>query len=512
MERFLKRHENRIKGIISGFDRILFSGTLSSIRYPKGMEIWLSSRGILYKEFKDYALGLSQQIKAHAEKIASQSGHRIIYLESSRESKEEIAKRIRDKESITEGLICVLSCVEPCKSYSIEKEVEKGKLKLKLKQRKCLHFYFYYQDREYGFMHVRLQSWFPFTIQVYINGREWLARQMEKSAIGYEQRDNCFTSIEDINTAQQIFYRLEERRWDRFLNALARRVNPLIGIEELSLRNYYWSVRESEYATDIMFKSAKSLAEIYPSLLRHAIEEFSCENVLGFLQRHTNIRFQGEVRTDLRRRVEGKRIKHWVEENSIKMYDKQGSVLRIETTINNARRFKVYRQAKRKGRISNYWLPMRKGVVDMRRRAEVSLSANKRYLEALSVVGHTEPSCKLLDSVSKPLKRQGRSYRALRPISPEDAKVFSLIFRGEFLIQGLRNKDLRKRLEVVAEQDLLSRHQASARVTRLLRLLRAHGLIFKVRGTNFYRISKKGHDVMSTAIKFRQSNIALLAA
>ena len=212
------------------------------------------------------------------------------------------------------------------------------------------------------------------------------------------------------------------------------------------------------------------------------------------------------------RRLEGLRVKHWVEENSIKMYDKQGSVLRIETTINNARRFKVFRRVTRKGKMVLRWIPMRKGVVDIRRRVEVCVSANKRYLEALAVVGDPKPSCRLFDCVSKPVERPGHTYRALHPVSPEDAKFFAVIVRGEFLIQGFRNKDLRKHLMADLERNPQKRHQASARITRLLRLLRAHGLIYKVSKSNFYRITKKGHDVMTTAVKFRQSNIALLAA
>jgi hypothetical protein len=512
MERFVKRYEDRISGIISGFDRILFSGTLPSIRHTRMMDIWLSSRGVLYKDFGSFAQELSEQVKAHAEAVAVKAGRELIYLNSSRESKEDVAKQIMHRDGIAEGLICVLSCVEPCKSYRIGKDPQKKKLTLLMQERKCLHYYFYYVDREFGFMHVRLQSWLPFTIQVYINGREYLARQMDKAGIKYEKADNCFSWIENLEKAQVLINKLGERKWVRLLNALARRVNPLIGKAQLSLRKYYWSVRECEYATDIMFRDAKSLAEIYPSLTRYAIEQLGSESVLRFLQRRINCRFSGEVKSDMRKRVEGVRVKHWVEENSIKMYDKQGSVLRVETTINNARRFKVFRQGKRKGKIGLYWIPMRKGVVDMRRMVEVSVSANKRYLEALAEVGDPTSSIRLLDSVSKPVKKQQRTYRPLHPVSPEDAKLLSVIVPGEFLIQGLRNKDLRKRLAADSERNPEKRRLASARITRLLRLLRAHGLIYKVAKTNFYRITKKGHQVMTTAVKFRLSNIALLAA
>jgi hypothetical protein len=187
------------------------------------------------------------------------------------------------------------------------------------------------------------------------------------------------------------------------------------------------------------------------------------------------------------------------------MYDKQGSVLRIETTINNPRRFRVRRKGWRRGKAVMKWLPLRKGIADLRRRAELSRGANARYLDALAVVGLQTPSYRLLDRVSQRVKAK-RQHRALRPISPEDAGLFQAIMHGEFSIQGFRNRDLRQTL---GQSDPKN---TSARISRLLSLLRAHKLIFKVCKTNYYRITRKGHQVMATALKFRQPDLALLAA
>jgi hypothetical protein len=298
MERFVKRHEDRIEGIITGFDRMLFQGTLRSISYERGMEIFLSSQGILYKDFGKYVEEISTRLRLGAEKIAEKAGRPWEYVSSSQASKEEIAKRIMERDKVEEGLICVLRCVEPCWSYGVRKDGKRKKLRLEWRQRQCLQFYFYYLDREFGFMHVRLQSWFPFRIQVYINGREYLSRQMDKAGIGYEKRENCFTHIEDFKKAQKLMEKLESRKWERPLNAMAVRVNPLV--KELGLRTYYWTLAQSEYATDIVFKDRASLLEIYPNLVKHAIEQFGSRDVLRFLQRRINIRFQGEVKSSLK--------------------------------------------------------------------------------------------------------------------------------------------------------------------------------------------------------------------
>jgi hypothetical protein len=514
MERFLKRHEGRVLGTIAGFDRVLFRGNLSSICHLGGMERFLSSQRVLYKDFKPFVEKISDQVKEHAKKLAAAAQRPFIYLASSQESKEEKARQIMEQDQIREGLICVLSCVEPCRSYAIRRSERSKRLYLIKAERKCLHLYFYFADQEFGLMHVRLQTWLPLTIQVCLNGREYLAQQMEQTGVGYEQQGNCFTWVADFKRAQELIDRLITRNWASFLQALARKVNPWLDPRgELVLRPYYWTIREAEYATDILFTDPEALAAVYPALIDHAMKQFHSEDVLRFLGRRNRSQSKGEVRTSLQRRVEGLRIRHWVAENSIKMYDKAGSVLRIETTINNPRRFQVHRRRINKaGVVIMKWLPLRKGIADISRRVAVSRAANERYLEALAVVGEPTPSHRLLDKVSKGVEHRGRKFRALRPISPEDSRVFSTILRGEFLIQGIRNQDLRQRLYPQAHDDPDQRRKNSARVTRYLELLKSHALIYRVPKTNYYRITKYGHELMCTATKFRETDVALLAA
>lgn len=513
MERFIKQHDNRIAGIITGYDRMIFRGTLRSLSYVKGMEIWLTGQQVLLKNFGPYVDGITEQLTRHAEEMAAQLQRPLVYVSSPKESKEEMARKIAERDGVKEGLICILKSIEPCHSYSVRGDRASRKLQLVWEPRKCLHYYFYYQDREFGLIHVRLQSWFPFPIRVYFNGREYLARALARAGIAYAKADNCFTRIADIPRAQQLMDELSKRRWTGFLNALARRVNPLLAKSvELDLRPYYWSVWEGEYATDVLFKRAKDLSTIYPALCQHAIEVFASKDVMRFLGRRTNARFAGESSSSLKTRVEGVRVKHWVEENSIKLYDKAGSVLRIETTINNPRRFKVRRRTKRQGKLQLNWLPLRKGIADLGRRVELSRAANSRYLDALSVVGNPKPVHRILDPVSKPVEQQGRRYRALRPISPEDSRLFGVVLRGEFVLQPMRNADLRRALSPAGEAEPKTSAKNSARVSRQLGMLRAHGLMQKLTNSNSYRVTKKGHEVMSTAIKFRAADLALLAA
>jgi len=510
MERFVKRYGDRIVGSIAGFDRILFRGNLSAICHVEGMDRFLSSQRVLYKNYSEFVQRLSRRLKERAEQLAKESGRPLIYLHSPKESKEALVQGIIKHDQISEGLVCVLSCVEPCRSFSIRGDRNSKQIKLVAETRQCQHLYFYFLDHEFGLLHVRLQTWLPLTIQVCINGREYLARQMLQAGISFRQADNCFTAIGNLARAQQLSEQLVARKWKPFLDALARRVNPWLERKsELVLRPYYWTIRQGEYATDILFRDQQALADIYPALLDHAIRHFHTEDVLRFLGRQVRCINSGEVKSSLQRRVEGVRVKHWVHENSIKMYDKQGSVLRIETTINNPKRFQVRRRLTRQSPFK--WLPLRKGIADIRRRVQLSRAANERYLSALAVVGEPTPSHKLMDRVSAPVILARRRFRALRPVSPEDSRLFKALLDGKFLIQGIRNKDLRQRLWPAAANQEQERRNAS-RVTRYLSLLKSHHLIYRVAKTNYYRITKLGHEVMTTATKFRETNIALLAA
>jgi len=512
MDAFIQRHQQDVIGVLNGFDRMRFRGTLRSISYAEGVDRFLGAAGVRYKDFKDYVLGLSQSLIGHGEQVARQAGRPFEYQASSSQDKQARALEIAERDGITEGLVCVLRCVEPCMSFGIRRD-NQGGVRLRAEQRKCLHLYYYYLDREFGLIHVRVATWLPFGISICLNGREYLARRMSKAGIAFEQRDNCFVWIEDVARAQQMLADLEDRKWERWLKMLSGRVNPLVGHRGgLDLHPYYWSVSESEYATDVMFRDAGALAKVYPALVDHAIKRFDSRDVLRFLGHRTNSRFNGEVSTSLLTRSEGVRIKHWLGENSIKMYDKQGSVLRVETTINNARRFKVRKMTVWNGVRGMRWIPMRHAVADLDRRVEVSRAANARYLEALAVVEAPSAARELLDGVSRRVTKDHRPYRALRPVSREEASVFQVVLNGRFHLKGFTNRDVRQQMEPSPLTDVQERRRASGRTTRLLRLLRAHGLIRKVSGTHYYRVTPKGQRIMTAALKLRETDVTKLAA
>lgn len=133
---------------------------------------------------------------------ARQLGREIRYLNSAKVSKEAIAREIAARDHVPHGLICVLRSVDPCLSFQVVKNPQRGKLELRYRPRKCVHLYHYQMHPVFGFMHARIQTWFPFHVYVCLNGREWLARQMDAAHLRYVRRDNTFTWLEDVARAQ----------------------------------------------------------------------------------------------------------------------------------------------------------------------------------------------------------------------------------------------------------------------------------------------------------------------
>jgi hypothetical protein len=509
METFLSIHRAVITGTVETFDRIIFKGHLSSL-YPAGaFARFLSRQGVLLKDFGRYVQGATEAIRTHLRRWASETGRPFIYLEGGAthargNSKEAQARAIAARDNVTTGLICLFSAVEPCRSFVVRGNRATERLEVVRKRRQCLHFYAYLLDPEFGFMHIRLQSWFPFEIQVYVNGREWLARQLDQRQIAYSRYDNKLTQVADLKATRRLCERFAHRKWPRVLTAFARRVNPhLETLRRAGFSGYYWVTAQCEYATDVLFRDRASLASLYPALVELSLTAFSADDVLRFLGRKPHGNFQGEVTSDLKRRTEGRRVKHTLKQNSLKMYDPD-RVLRVEATLNNPREFRVLRLVDTPQGRQRRWRPMGKGVANFWRYAQVGQQATQRYLEALAAAQPKGKAIAQLDDLCRSRLRDGKRYARFHPVAAADCALFAAVLAGEHALNGFRNKDLQARLYPASARQPEQRRQRSAHVTRLLAKLRGHGLIAKVQRSRLYRVTQRGYQLMSAALHCRQ--------
>jgi hypothetical protein len=516
VERFLARYRPLVTGVLCGFDRLVFRGSILSLIREGGMYTFLKRAGVRLLDFKDYVQAVSGRLEATSLLEAHALDRPIRYLRSSKTDKEELARQLLAEHPVEAGLICVLRVVEPCMSFEYHRSQDRGQRGLKLRPRKCLHLYKYYLHPRFGFMNARIETWFPFNVQICLNGREWLAHRLgQDGGCDFTRHDNCFAWLADPALAQRLADEQLTLAWPTALDAVAEQLNPLHRqIFEPWPQQYYWSAYQSEWATDVLFRDAASLAARYPALVKHAMLHFQSPDVMRFLGRKPHGNFTGQVVSSFKQRPEGVRVKHWVKGNSIKMYDKAGSVLRVETTVANTLDFKVLRPLHDEPESTLAWRPLRKGVADLHRRAQVSQRANERYLDALASVDDSTSVAELLDRVSRRTSYHGRRVRALRIGDPQDIALLAAISRGELTTAGFRNRDLRRLLHPTAERNLSAAQirRLSARISRQLRLLRAHRIIRKLPNSHRYQLTAKGRLITAALFAARQASLKNLLA
>jgi hypothetical protein len=513
VKEFLARFRPLVTATLSGLDRVVFRGSLLPLIRRGGMFFFLQATGIRLLDFKRYAIATTERLKQASLAEARELDRPIVYVDSPAISKEDLARRLLAEHPVERGLICMLSALEPCRTFEYHRSRNRDERGLRLRNGKCLHLYKYFLHPRFGFMNARIQTWFPFNIQVCLNGREWLARRLErKGRTDFKRADNCFTWLGNPALAQRLMNDQLTTDWPRALKSIARSLNPPHrAIFKSRPMDYYWSAYQTEWATDLLFKDPRGLADIYPLLVRHAMEHFKSPDVMRFLGRKAHGNFTGELVTSFKNRPEGVRVKHWVRGNSIKMYDKAGSVLRVETTIARTRDFKVFRPPHDDPDGKLEWRPLRKGVADLHRRAQLSQRSNDAYLDALAAADDTTPCSQIFDVVSRRVVYRGRRVRALRLGDREDVALLEAISRGEFATAGLRNRDIRPLLHPLPKKaprrDL---RRVSAKTGRQLRLLRAHGIIRKVPKTHRYRLTKRGKFLTAALFATRNASIKLL--
>ena len=501
MNMFVTKFKDIVKGIMTGFDRIVFKGSILPLMNAKGAMSFCQTHGIRNKDFKSWAMEQTSQVVGYAERYAHEHcGCGIQPILSSKTRKEDIAHKRQQESGIDSGLIGVWSATESCWSYKAQYSTQAGHPLLRKDWMKCKHLYFYLDHEQYGFMNIRLQTWFPYHIQICLNGREWLRRSLEREGVNFVARGNKFLHIDDYALAQRLLDRQLDTRWEPMLGGFLADVFPARQAILGPYLSYYWTLWQSEWATDLIFPSPKDIAPIMDSLLRHAFMTGTGERVLRYLDRP--MKKDGTPRADMNHEVisklldfnDGLRVRHWVDNNSVKCYNELND-LRVETTVNQPDMFHVHRHTQ--GQDSHepkQLLPLRKGVADIVLRAQISQEVNDRFMDNLATAQCETPVSALLDAVVKPFKKEGRRVRALDPTG-KDRALLQAIRDPTFLISGISNKALREKLAEKTGYKNMNEKQLSAKMSRQLRLMRDHGLIRKMPRRNKYMITQKGREL-----------------
>jgi hypothetical protein len=492
MPSLLERYSDQIAGVISCFDRIVLQGTLPGFSYADGMTHYLYTHQIRIFDYPKWADGLREQLRANAEKLAKEHGVEIEFIRKANFRKEARIAEVLNTRGDHPGLVHILSVMEACPAYQPWHNKATGKTYVRPDSGKCLHYYFYFIDPLLGLCYFRVPTWCPFRLQVYFNGHNLLAAKLKQHGIDFKLLDNAFVEIKDFEAAQTLSDDIDMPRLHARLDEYAHLVCPII--DELG-QTYHWSQMQSEYATDIIFKSSDELKPIYENLSRTAIHTVKPDKVASFLGKKLNVRFEGELGTNFSTRIEGTCIKHHMGPVSLKMYDKFGYVLRIETTVNDPSFFTHYREVEQKsGPPVHKLAPMKKTIYSLPILGALCAKVNRRYLAFISELDDPSAGQRELQKLSEPKEENGRTYTGFNFFAAPDQTLFETIARGEFNIAGLRNKDLRARLPELS----------AGQVSRRLRRLRVFGLIKRAGRTYRYYLTNLGRRVVLTGLKLKE--------
>ena len=406
-----ERYDERIAGVLSCYDRVVITGTVPVICYAEGMTRYLHANGIRIFDYPRFAMELRDRIRDGAASLATEAGLTIEHVAKSHIRKEEVVARVLAQRGEHPGLVHIISAMEACDSYRPWHDKATGKNFVRPNSGKCLHYYFYFIDADLGLVYLRVPTWSPFRLQFYCNGHSRLARQLAAEGIGFTLADNAFLRIDDWQRAQDLADGFSPDLLHRVLDRYGERCCPVSGVFGQS---YHWSLMQVEYATDLAFRSTATLGPLYQQLVRESVLSMKAEQIATFLGRQITPQLAQEIGSQFSTRIEGTCIKHRFGKSSIKMYDKAGIVLRIETTTNDVSFFKHHRKVEhRNGPATRDLAPVKKSIYSLIDLREILLGCNRRYLAHLSALDDFSAGVRALDRLTKPRKLEAKTVKGI---------------------------------------------------------------------------------------------------
>jgi hypothetical protein len=301
--------------------------------------------------------------------------------------------------------------------------------------------------------------------------------------------------VADIDRAQALADALKPDELHRRLDRYAKQFCPVL---EVFGQRYHWSLMQVEYSTDLIFRSEAALKPLYEQLAREAVLAVKAEQVASFLGKKITPALAQELGSRFATRIEGTCLKHRFGKTGVKMYDKFGRVLRLETTTNDVSFFKHHRRVEhRDGHASRELAGLKKSIYSLIDLREILLGCNRRYLEFLSALEDTSSGQRDLMRLTEPQREGERTIKGLNFFAPYEQRLLHALQRPEFNIHGLRRADLKQFLSGCNDSHL----------SRQLHRMRSLGVIKRVTRSYRYYLTRLGRAAIAAACSLTQFQI-----
>ena len=479
-EKFTENLGEHIDYTYSSFDRVVLRGYMLNMFMEGSIIALLRNLG-----FTSHSNGvlktLTDQLNSHIKKVSENTGLTIHWWGETEKSRyhsklDFVTERYSGEltnPNIKSKVLCVIKAIENSRTFA-NKDVRTKEGKPFTKMYSCnkfvSHYYIYILDQELGLCYLKISSYLPFPCEFYMNGHNYLKQQFDKQGLSYKMKDNSFVEVSNLN----------------LLNELVKGYQPSIALNRIDywmdyffrfdkgskstrskLLTHSWFTYQTEISTNIIFKSAKFANSYFQRVLNK-------HHTIGLPDRLTEIfglsrRVDNSKTTQMTYSVQAC-IKHWLEKNSVKCYNKGGCLLRVETTINNP---------------ELPGLKLKKPACNLQAYYWYGHGCNSRYLNTLSDIDISTLSAEVFEKYQKPLiTSKGTKIPALDLRKENQLELIEVLLNSTNHVFGFRNKDIRAKIGNKAK---------TAGIAYELRKLRERGAIKKKQNTHYYQLTEEGY-------------------
>lgn len=478
--KFTDSMKDHIRFIYTSFDRILLRGYLPNL-FVEGSIINLLRNLGFTKHTNGVLKTLTDQLNSHIKKAANNLGIEVHWWSSAENAKyrskidfveEHYSKELQEL-NVKSKVICIIKSLENVRTFA-NKEIKTKEGKIFTKMYSCNKFvsqyYIYIHDKELGLCYLKISSYLPFPCEFYINGHNYLKQQFDIGGISYKMSDNSFTDVSNIDVLESLVNSFQPsialNRIDHWIN-LFFRFDKGDKSTRSKLLTHKWFTYQTEISSNIIFKSAKFTNSYFQRVLNK-------HHTIGLPDRLTEIFGLSKLVNNSKstQRVYSVQacIKHWLEKNSVKCYNKSGCLLRVETTINNP---------------DLPGLKLKKPACNLQAYYWYGHACNSRYLDTLSDIEISSITEDVFEKYQQPIiTEKGCRIPAPDLRNKKQMELILILLNSTFRSIGFRNKDLRKKL---------GKEWKTAKVAYELRKLRERGAVKKIQNSQYYQLTQEGY-------------------
>lgn len=464
-----ERCRKHIKFSYDCLDRIKIRGYILYIQDPGGIVNYLKNFRKLTATKETFKM-ITQLLIKNIEKYAKENNIPIIESNNHENKLKLASKHLKQNK---EGIFCIIKSQENSTCFGTYQNKNKTHTTITKVHRLVNSYYLYLTDAEFGLSYIKICSYLPFNVEIYLNGHNYIEQQLKKRDIKYKKIDNCFSYVSDLKDFNKICQAITDKKISSFCDKwLYKFVDYFRPFERGMGYRYRYFISQLEYCNNIVFRKRSYLNQLFTKIIDNNKHIGRPDTIKTVFKKNMTKRTKGILNRSILQTGEKPCVKSWYKSCYIKQYNKKGIVLRTETCLNNTRD-----------------LYINKSINNLDYVIDVCDNINKRYLKCLDEISLKEIGKNTLENISKTTVKGKKRIAGIKLENKRIMGVIKAVHKNGFLINGFTNEELRS--EVKRLLDLSNEEYGAVKMKYDIDKLIAKGLIKKVVGKNRYVICKK---------------------